>query len=473
MAGVQFSAEGFGWEPALPEDTNTPASSENTGTGLEFAERRQHARQRVGSIAYVALGDDNGGIVLNVGEGGLSLAVVGVLDVEQPQRIRVQPPRSRDWIELAGEFAWVSESRKAAGIRFHELTGEAGSRIRNWISAESTTDELEGERGHDEVLHAPVQPAVPPAIPPLTWLKPKAPPAAIAQSAPLPIPAEVIKAKPRAEGRAGWVIPERAFLDLRTIAVPMALAATLSFVGGWFAARERAGNRITQVTDATPGAINDSTRPAEPAATNKDARRSSAAAPTAPPQKRLEPLKMTNRDANVPAIVASAEGRGTVASANPAPDRLEGTAAALPKGKESAAASSRPLEKPAVPIGSVSISFSDFPSMRVPPELRSQSARLGTKFQIGQLILRVEPEYPEKIRRQRIEGTVKLHAVIGRDGAVQSVALRSGPPLLAPLAMRAIREWQFEQTLLGGQSIETEEDITVVFRLTNLAIQSN
>jgi len=77
------------------------------------------------------------------------------------------------------------------------------------------------------------------------------------------------------------------------------------------------------------------------------------------------------------------------------------------------------------------------------------------------------------VRRQGIEGIVKLHVIIGRDGAVQSVGLLSGPNLLAPLAMGAIREWHFRQTLLGGQPIETEEDITVVFRLTNPAVRSN
>jgi protein TonB len=105
--------------------------------------------------------------------------------------------------------------------------------------------------------------------------------------------------------------------------------------------------------------------------------------------------------------------------------------------------------------------------------MKSKSSRLGTTLQIGQLTSRVEPLYPEEIRRQRIEGTIKLHAIIGRDGAIQSVGLVSGPPLLAPLAMGAVRQWHFKPTLLGGQPIEAEEDITVVFRLANTAIRSN
>ena len=81
--------------------------------------------------------------------------------------------------------------------------------------------------------------------------------------------------------------------------------------------------------------------------------------------------------------------------------------------------------------------------------------------------------YPEDARKQLVEGTVKLHAIIGRDGAVQSVGLISGPALLVPSAMNAVQQWRFKQSLLGGQPIETEEDITVVFRLTNSPARAN
>jgi TonB family protein len=143
------------------------------------------------------------------------------------------------------------------------------------------------------------------------------------------------------------------------------------------------------------------------------------------------------------------------------------------KAKESAAPAVKPPEIPVIPSGSVSVNFPAFPSIRVPSELKSQSSRLGTTLQIGQLISRVEPLYPEEIRRQGIEGTVKVHAIIGGDGAIQSVGLVSGPPLLAPLAMGAVRQWHFKPTLLGGQPIEAEEDITLVFQLAKAATRSN
>jgi protein TonB len=83
---------------------------------------------------------------------------------------------------------------------------------------------------------------------------------------------------------------------------------------------------------------------------------------------------------------------------------------------------------------------------------------------MGQLVSRVEVVYPSEAIRQRIEGTVKLHAIIGRDGAMNVAA--TGPPLLREAATSALRQWRYKPTVLGGQTIEAEEDIVVVFRLS-------
>jgi TonB family protein len=116
--------------------------------------------------------------------------------------------------------------------------------------------------------------------------------------------------------------------------------------------------------------------------------------------------------------------------------------------------------------GSVAVS-SHFRSIRVPPTLRSQISQLGNTLQLGELISSNQPAYPVEALQQRIEGTVRLHAVIGQDGTIQSVEPVSGPPLLVSTAMNAVRGWRYKQTLLGGQPIERDEDITLVFRLKN------
>jgi protein TonB len=90
----------------------------------------------------------------------------------------------------------------------------------------------------------------------------------------------------------------------------------------------------------------------------------------------------------------------------------------------------------------------------------------GEAVQEALLVNRVVPVYPEIARQMRIEGTVRLQAVIGRDGAVQSLEILSGQPMLAKAAVAAVREWRYRPTLLRGEPVEVETFITVIFTLT-------
>jgi TonB family protein len=118
--------------------------------------------------------------------------------------------------------------------------------------------------------------------------------------------------------------------------------------------------------------------------------------------------------------------------------------------------------------GTVVIS-SHFHAIREVPDSESQPSEAGGNLQIGQLISIRQPAYPQNAARQRIEGTVKLRAIVGQDGTVRTVELVGGPFELAPAATSAVRNWRYEQTLLDGQPVESEEDITLVFRLTDFA----
>jgi protein TonB len=60
---------------------------------------------------------------------------------------------------------------------------------------------------------------------------------------------------------------------------------------------------------------------------------------------------------------------------------------------------------------------------------------------------------------------VKLHAVIGVDGTIQSLEPRSGPEPLIQAAMTAVRQWKYNPTTLNGKPIETQEDVSCAFRL--------
>jgi TonB family protein len=83
----------------------------------------------------------------------------------------------------------------------------------------------------------------------------------------------------------------------------------------------------------------------------------------------------------------------------------------------------------------------------------------------GSLLQRVEPEYPEEARQQRIQGAVVLDVRIGRDGAIQDVKLVSGQPVLASSAIAAVKQWRFKPRMLKGQPVEMQTRVTLNFRM--------
>ncbi|HEX4643042.1 MAG TPA: TonB family protein [Candidatus Acidoferrales bacterium] len=83
----------------------------------------------------------------------------------------------------------------------------------------------------------------------------------------------------------------------------------------------------------------------------------------------------------------------------------------------------------------------------------------------AQLISRIEPQYPFIAMETKTEGTVRLHAIISRDGRITFLDVLSGHPLLVKAALDAVRQWRYRPTMLNGEPVEVETSITVIFRL--------
>jgi TonB family protein len=83
----------------------------------------------------------------------------------------------------------------------------------------------------------------------------------------------------------------------------------------------------------------------------------------------------------------------------------------------------------------------------------------------GNLIRRVEPEYPEAALSQHVQGAVLLDVHIGEDGRVQEVKVLRGSPLLAEAAVTAVRQWLFKTRTVDGNPIAMEARITLNFTL--------
>ena len=100
-----------------------------------------------------------------------------------------------------------------------------------------------------------------------------------------------------------------------------------------------------------------------------------------------------------------------------------------------------------------------------PPRVTPSRIKQGGNVQQAKIISMPHPAYPPLARQTRISGTVRLHAIIGKDGTVQSLTLESGHPLLVQAALDAVRQWRYKPYMLNGQPVEVETAVSVEFKL--------
>jgi periplasmic protein TonB len=106
------------------------------------------------------------------------------------------------------------------------------------------------------------------------------------------------------------------------------------------------------------------------------------------------------------------------------------------------------------------------PAPPPPPKAATPSRiRVGGNVQGAKLIRQVQPVYPQIAKTAHVSGTVRLHAVISKDGSIQELEYVSGPALLMRAAMDAVHEWKYQPTLLNGEPVEVDTTIDVVFTL--------
>jgi protein TonB len=68
-------------------------------------------------------------------------------------------------------------------------------------------------------------------------------------------------------------------------------------------------------------------------------------------------------------------------------------------------------------------------------------------------------------RQAGVEGTVRLKAIIARDGSVQALKVISGEPVLANAAVEAVRKWRYRPTVMEGKPVAVVTTVTVEFQL--------
>ena len=610
----------------MPETPKIPGSQHPE------KDRRAHTRQRVHSLSYVRIGESNGGIVLNISEGGISVQAAAVLDDSESVPLWLEIPKVRERVKVTGEIVWLSPTRKEAGLRFVELPESALREIRKWMAREaapekfeeesepvneeqeapvqaveqketavlqssdqdiaieedtegfksepemiasSTTEEEEAAASEEETVETTsdieepedgdieeteveeeeidetaieevatakgqdskgrdraataketetdedaesesdaretrlteddlIKAFGPPVVP--FERRPHAPFSSMsavsggtrgAQNLAIAPPVSHIFAQPFAESPATPASAEQSDskgfrVQLQTgwfLAALVLLLALISFIAG-MAVRRGALNAVM-------GEQEDSlVAKSAPAPVNSPGSGSANAAVTPANPMSIEIVDMANRrwvilvstgvsHANVAgspeststpsdAATDSERARTAAPETNSRP-QISSQASGQPPANASNA-SGTAVAKPNVPLvlslpetpisASGSVAISSQRSVPVPPD-GNQSAKSARNLQVGQLVNLIEPVYPPEAVQQKIEGTVKLHAVIGTDGVIESLAQVSGPQILVNASMAAVRNWKYSPTRMNGQAIETQEDISFVFRLPN------
>jgi protein TonB len=100
-----------------------------------------------------------------------------------------------------------------------------------------------------------------------------------------------------------------------------------------------------------------------------------------------------------------------------------------------------------------------------PPPPPQERIRVGGQVQSAKIQNQTRPNYPPLARQARIQGTVRLEAVINKEGVIEELKVISGHPLLIQAALDAVKQWRYQPTMLNGVAVEVVTTIDVNFTL--------
>jgi len=119
---------------------------------------------------------------------------------------------------------------------------------------------------------------------------------------------------------------------------------------------------------------------------------------------------------------------------------------------------------PGIP-GGIGTPGSGHPMVTIAHPVPKAPVRLSGTVVEGLLINKTLPVYPRIAVEVRSEGTVVLQATISKAGTIENLRLIGGPPLLQQSAIDAVKTWRYKPYLLGGEPVEVETTVNVIFTL--------
>jgi TonB family protein len=467
---------------------------------LQVPDRRVHSRLPIRSLAYVELDEGNGGIVLNVSEGGLSVQAFASLMDDVLPGVRFQLSESEGWIQAHARITWTGESRKLAGLEFVDLAEDDRSRLKEWLAREAVPPRDVSATGTISKEDKPPAPA-PEASEAAASIAPAANDHDLDETAtaelgidmaPAPVPAAepypIADAFARILGQARESEPpqsdqsveakpisaEKLIANRWAAAAVLALLAVASLAAGWVAGQGQLRKLLGKfyVTGSRAGA---DVRETASNSTSPVAQISDIEVVSATNQRWTIPF---NGPLNSPEDVARRQAYGNTSSEVHKPQSAFRTWILTPPQQTRAVADDGRLAKENPPVladtptategaltssGAInSHALAGSPSLRVPdPPPPTEIVKQG------QLIRRFDPEYPMIARDQHAEGTVRLNVTIGPDGVVRGIAVLGGPRLLVEAAESAVRQWRYTPTTLDGKPVEFQREVDLTFHLSN------
>jgi TonB family protein len=97
--------------------------------------------------------------------------------------------------------------------------------------------------------------------------------------------------------------------------------------------------------------------------------------------------------------------------------------------------------------------------------LGQKVVRLGSKAASKLIVYSEKPPYPPIAKLNYIQGRVKLDILVSRTGSVTEAHVVSGEPLLAAVAIEAVRKWRFRPFITSRGPTPFETRVTVDFWL--------
>jgi hypothetical protein len=157
-----------------------------------YGERRRHLRQKPSSLIYVEIDASNGGILLNLGPGGLAFQPACKISGKQDVTVKLRLGENGESAEIVGGIAWQAPEQGETGLCFKSLSSHTQQQIADWIARQSSPEAA-------RALPVTVKRSVP---------TPELPSAAIASDATVKT-AEIPHVAPAEQvPRRQWVLPE-------------------------------------------------------------------------------------------------------------------------------------------------------------------------------------------------------------------------------------------------------------------------